>query len=633
MNMKNWLKSPQKLLALSLVLILVFSFLSAGMLRSWGKVSINDTVVTTAGGNQVAVRVYKPDSATAANPAPAIVFTHGLTVNKESYSQYGMELAKRGFVVIMPDMLNHGDSEITPAGVYLAPYFVSDAYGSYAAVRYAKTLDYVDQTQLAVAGHSAGGQASNNCIRLDNAEEEPAISAIYLIASDPIYKDDDGNWANVYGARDVGVLYTTYDHVYYRGTDASGATLGVQDYLKTEEAKSLFSFGADPTSVEMTAVAANTTYTAEVDGHEVIRRIDRIEAIHPMPQGNTAGVVAAVDFFQTVFEAPNEMPAEKNSFVLLTVINVLGILSVLVAAVCVLACVLKLKFFRSLAAEPGKQLRPAPATVKGKVGFWILTVLNCVFAFVSISLIFAYGFGYCCFTFLPQQPSNIYAFWALLNGVFMLLTSFGSYWLYGRKEGATMEQWGLKIAWVDFFKSILAALAVCAFVFLVTLVENKLFKINFNCFLWGLKNIPAANLVVFFKYLPFYLVFGIAVSVAINSAYYNKIGNEPEWANELFFAIMNLIPSLAITLIGFGIYAKTGVKPFIFGSTYTFTYTINAIPVFPIAIIMIRRLFKHCNNAYIPGIIAAILMCWLQVSCSFTVVANMYYGPMAAFLP
>ncbi|MCQ2558961.1 MAG: alpha/beta fold hydrolase [Oscillospiraceae bacterium] len=631
--MKQWLKSPKKMLVLSLVLVLIFSILSAGMLRSWGKVSIRDTSVTTAGGNRVAVRIYKPASASAAAPAPAIVFTHGLTVNKESYSQYGMELAKRGFVVIMPDMLNHGDSEVTPAGVYLAPYFVSDAYGAYAAVRYAKTLDYVDKSQLAVAGHSAGGQASNNCIRLDNAEETPAISAIYLIASDPMYKDEEGNWANLYGARDVGVLYTTYDHVYYRGTDASGATLGVQDYLKTEEAKSLFSFGADPASLTMTEVLPNTTYTGEVEGKSVIRRITQIDAIHPMPQGNTAGVVAAVDFFQTVFDAPNEIPAENNSFVLLTVINVLGILSILVAAVYVLACVLKLKFFASLAAAPEKALRPAPSTVKGKAGFWILTVLNCVFAFVSISLIFAYGFGYCCFTFLPQQPSNIYAFWALLNGAFMLLTSFGSYWLYGKKDGASMELWGLKIAWVDFFKSILAALAVCAFVFVITLIENTLFKINFNCFLWGLKNVPLANLGVFFKYFPFYLVFGLAVSIAINSAYYNRIGNEPEWVNELFFAVMNLIPSLAITLIGFSIYAKTGVKPFIFGSTYTFTYTINAIPVFPIAIILIRRLFKQCNNAYIPGIIAAILMCWLQVSCSFTVVANMYYGPMAAFLP
>jgi len=27
--------------------------------------------------------------------------------------------------------------------------------------------------------------------------------------------------------------------------------------------------------------------------------------------------------------------------------------------------------------------------------------------------------------------------------------------------------------------------------------------------------------------LPFYLVFGIAVSIAINSAYYSKIGKEP----------------------------------------------------------------------------------------------------------
>ena len=67
--------------------------------------------------------------------------------------------------------------------------------------------------------------------------------------------------------------------------------------------------------------------------------------------------------------------------------------------------------------------------------------------------------------------------------------------------------------------------------------------------------------------------------------------------------------------------------------TYTFTYTINAIPVFPVAVILIRRLFKKCNNPYIPGIIAGILLCWLQVSCSFTLHADMYYGPAAAFLP
>ena len=117
-----------------LVFALVFTALSAGLLRDWGKVSITDVKLETASGSKVAARIYKPDSATAEHPAPTVIFTHGLTVNKESYAQYGMELSRRGFVVIMPDMLNHGDSEIVGAETYFAPYTVSDAYGAYACV-------------------------------------------------------------------------------------------------------------------------------------------------------------------------------------------------------------------------------------------------------------------------------------------------------------------------------------------------------------------------------------------------------------------------------------------------------------------------------------------------------------------
>ena len=164
-------------------------------------------------------------------------------------------------------------------------------------------------------------------------------------------------------------------------------------------------------------------------------------------------------------------------------------------------------------------------------------------------------------------------------------------------------------------------------------MANRLFKVDYHYYLWGLKNIPWANLLTFFEYLPFYLVFGMAVSIALNSAYHCKIGKEPEWVNDLFFAVMNMLPSLIITFVGFYLYAKNGVKPLIFGSTYTYTYTLNAIPVFPVAVILIRRLFKKCNNPYIPGIMAAILLCWLQVSCSFTIHARVFYGPMAALLP
>lgn len=631
--MKKWKNlSACKRLLLALAFTLVFTLLSAGMIRSWGDVTISDITVETVTGAKVAARIYKPDSATANTPAPAVIFTHGLTVNKESYAQYGMELSRRGFVVITPDMLNHGDSEITTSDVYLAPYSVSDAYGAYAVMRYVKTLDYVDQTQIGVAGHSAGGQASNNMIRLDNEEAEQAISAIYLVSSDPAYKDAEGNWANIYGSRDVGVYYTVYDHVYYNGTNEAGEKLSVQQYLTSQEAKSLFAFGEDPSAFEGSEVVPGHTYTKEIDGEIATRRVHKANQIHPKPQGDPNALVALVDYFQDVFTAPNYILGQDHHFYLLTIFNLLGMLGVLLSCVFALGCITSLSFFKDLAAGDNANLRPAPASARGKIGFWVLTVANCAFAFFAISQIFARGYGYCCFTFMPQQPSNIYALWALLNGAFMLLTSFGSYWLYGRKDGASMEQWGLKISMKNLLKSILAALAACCVVFAIAGVSNAFFKVDYHYYFWGFKNVPLSNMLTFLQYLPFYLVFGLAVSIALNSAYHCRIANEPEWANDLFFAFMNLIPSLVITFVGFYLYASTGVKPIMFGSNYTFTYTINALPVFPIAVLLIRRLFKRCNNPYIPGIIAAILLCWLQVSCNFTLRADMFYGPLAAIL-
>lgn len=92
--------TPQKALVFSLLLTLFFTALSGALLRDFGKISISTVNLSTLNGNQVSARIFKPHSATAENPAPAVILTHGLTVNKESYSQYGLELARRGFVVI-----------------------------------------------------------------------------------------------------------------------------------------------------------------------------------------------------------------------------------------------------------------------------------------------------------------------------------------------------------------------------------------------------------------------------------------------------------------------------------------------------------------------------------------------------
>lgn len=625
--------SAQKALVFSLLFTLFFTVLSTCILRDWGKIGITEIELHTQAGHRVKARIFRPRSATADHPAPAVIFTHGLTVNKESYAQYGLELARRGFVVITPDMLNHGDSEITGPEVFLAPPQVNDASGAYAAVRYAKTLDYVDQGQIGVSGHSAGGQAANNCVVLDNMEEEPAISAIYLVSSDPFCKDEEGNWTNLYGARDFGIYYTRYDHVYFRGEGPDGQPMPVRDWLRSDTARSLFAFGQAPDLFPGAAVVPGHTYVSQTGGPESFRRVNAAAEIHPKPQGGFHALTAVCDFFQDAFTAPNYIVGSNQRYPWLILSNLLGLLGVLASCVFFVGWLMKLPFFAAVRREDAAVLRPVPADAKGRILFWVLTVLNCTFAFLSISGIFMLGFGYCCHTLFAQQTTNIYALWSLLNGLFMLLTSFLSYLLYGRKNGASMDNWGLKISAAGLAKSILAAILGCGIVFAVVAAANRFFFVDFRYYFWGLKNIPLQNLTTFFIYLPAFLVFGLAVSIAVNSAYHCRIANEPEWVNDLFFAAVNTIPALVITIVGYALYMKNGVKPFVFGSTYTYTYTINAIPIFPVAVILIRRLFKKCGNPYIPGIMLGILMCWMQVSYSFTMHANMYYGPMAAYLP
>lgn len=458
-----------------------------------------------------------------------------------------------------------------------------------------------------------GGNATNISVELDNMSEEPLIDSVFLASSNPTFKDREGNWTNVYGDRSVGVFYSNYDHVYFGSMDEKGAPVSAQKFLSSNEAKSFAAFGADPSKFEGEKVLPGHTYTSE----DSIRRIYEAAVIHPYAQGGDKAITAVVDFFQDTLEAPEYRIGSAQIANAYQLFSILGLFGALAIAVFLVAVLVKTKFFSDLAAKEGKTLRPAPDKT-GKIWFWGLTILNCVFAFVSISLIFANGLGYFVIPQLPQQVSNIFALWALANGLFMLVTSFVSYFLHGKKQGETLKDWGVAIGFKKLLKSILLSLIAVASVLAVVYIASYVFQMDLRVYLWGIRDIPVDHMYLFFIYLPFYLVFGIAVSIAINSAYYAKIGKEPTWVNDLFFAFMNFIPAFVITIVGYYLFMKNGIQPNIFGSTFTFTYMINAIPVFPVAVLFMRRINKYCNNPYIPGIISGCLMAFFQVASVFT---------------
>lgn len=603
-------------LIISIIFTLVCLIGANAVMTNFYKVDVTTTYTKTASSDTVSLRVYRPKEATSNNKAPAIVFAHGLSTTKESYTQYAIELSRRGYVVVTPDMLNHGGSDITSFETFFTDP-TSDGYGVYSAVKYMANLDYVDTDQIGIAGHSMGGNATNMSIMLDNMSNEPLIDAVYLVSSNPTFKDNKDNWTNIYGDRSVGLFYSTYDHVYFSSVDDNGIPVSAQDFMNSSEAKSFVNFGKNPSILQSEKVLSGHTYSNEVNGKQAIRRIIQEDVIHSYAQGGDKAISSLVGFFQDTFEAPKYKVESSLIGNIYQVLSFLGLIGSLTIGVFVVAVLTKLDFFKELAAQKDKKLRKAP-NKQGKVWFWALTIINCIFAFISISLIFSNGLGYFVIPQLPQQVSNIFALWSLANGIFILITSFSSYFLYGRKQGDSLKEWGVIISFKKLLKSILLSIISIASILSVVYIAAYVFQMDLRVYLWGIRDIPLDHLYLVLTYVPFYLLFGIAVSIAINSAYYSKIGKEPTWVNDLFFAFMNFIPAFVITVVGYYLFMKTGVQPNIFGSTFTFTYMINAIPVFPVAVILLRRIYKYCNNPYIPGIIVGVLLAFFQVASVFT---------------
>ena len=615
---KPW--TAKKALIVSFVVMLVFIIMSSVLLRSGGSVSVYTVdVERPSDGAKIATKIFRPDTATAENPAPAILFFHGLGCNKETYSNYALELSRRGFVVVMPDMLAHGESDVTDV--------FTGGYGTVEVYEYTKALDFVDSSRLGLAGHSAGGAQVNVVVAADNAAEEQSVQAVYLIASDPQYSDGTATYTNFYGNRDVGVAYTRYDHVFFTTTNEAGEVLIPQQYLFSDSAKSLVVGGGDPASFEGESVQPGHFYTVDVDGVTSSRVIYAISDIHASGEVNFGVISGCINLFQNRFENANYIEGAEQIWPLYSFFSFGSLVAMVVFSVFLIKALCTLKFFAPLAPEKAPRLGPAPKDAKGKVWFWGMTILNLSFAILSITIMYSTKYSYWLTPTFPQQMTNVYAFWGAINGVFMLLTILVSYFFYGRKNGATMKSWGLAIGWKNLLKSLLLCLAVAASYVAIVWFSVHVMQTDFRFYMWGITVIPLDSRIgVFFTYLPLFMLLCIPMAISVNSTYYQKIAGEPEWVNDIFFAVINAIPAILITAVGFHIFIKNGfLAGPVFGSTYTHTYTINAIPMFPLVVLGMRRMRKVCSNPYVPGILMAVLLCWMNVSCNVTCFMT-YFG-------
>ena len=232
-------------LAVCLIVIFLSSMIASGIQSDGWKVEVTDlrdaenegtitvtsydsetqqpvTEVQDVEGKVVSGILFKPDTATAENPAPAVVFTHGYLNNREMQLQNAIELARRGFVVLAVDREGHGNYE--NSGSQSAMMATSGLYDS---AKYLYNLDYVDKDKIGISGHSMGGFTTAMTLMQDASV---GIVSAGLIQS----------WSTFLGAGSdvsVGFLKSVDDEFFYT-TNENGGTIS-REWLSTETAKGL----------------------------------------------------------------------------------------------------------------------------------------------------------------------------------------------------------------------------------------------------------------------------------------------------------------------------------------------------------------------------------------------------------
>jgi len=127
-----------------------------------------DTIKIRAEGQTISGRLYVPVEASVDDPRPVVVLAHGISGAKESLCGIALEIARRGFVSLTIDLAGHGDS----GGTLSAD---DPSFGLSAVVRHVKSMPFIAEKAVAVVGHSLGAGAA----RRTAVSEE--VAAVVLI--------------------------------------------------------------------------------------------------------------------------------------------------------------------------------------------------------------------------------------------------------------------------------------------------------------------------------------------------------------------------------------------------------------------------------------------------------------------
>lgn len=603
---------------------------------------------TEINGRVVSGILFKPKDATADNPLPAVVLTHGYLNNREMQLQNAIELARRGFVVLTVDREGHGNYENT--GETSAVMATSGLYDS---VKYLYNMDYVDKDKIGISGHSMGGMTT--ALTLSQDMQLGLVSAGLIQA-----------WSTFMGAGadvDVGMLKAQDDEFFFTTNEGEDGTIS-REYLSTRAAKTFIGnteLEGDVVSgaIYVNGQAVETTGGQETEG--AFRVVYEIPGVHPQNHCSVEGASAVVNFFYNAFGTPNgyEYISEGNQvWWVKEAFSLIGMIGFFALIFPLVSLLLTTPVFRSLRVakqqvveetvvvtdETGAEqtmvcqklvwdganipLQPKPLKgVQKNISYWLAAIGIMLFSGFSIhSICTEYGSKWFPNTQLyPQDTTNWVAMWAVCSALFSLAVIL-FFWLantvvnkirYGDNYLEYQENpfaaGKIATGLGGLLKTFVLALLVLGILMAVLYTNWAIWTVDFRIWTLAVKVFDMGVLLpTIVRYGVFFGIFFI-VSALFNETY--RASNIPEWASTLINVFFNFFGVLLVIAIQYGEFTSTGVmwQP---DMALGYIVLFPMVPILAIATVISRRMTAKTGNMWLGAFINTLL--FTLITCSNT---------------
>ena len=542
-------------------ILLISSVFIWGYQTSWGKISIERLTLMAKDGTKLSTLIYIPENATSETPAPGAIVYHGRSQQGHGNDTWCMELARRGMVVLSPDMSGGGESDVTDRNMH------GDVI-----LDYAMSIDIIEKGNINLIGYSAG---SSNALMTARFRPQHLNSSLMVFG--PFFLILTGSVDAIKDIQtDFGIIKSTADQYDYFFIGDPAANRGlVSKAVNVGE-----------------MVESNKDYILN-DSGSLFRYTEVGGTLHQTGNISSETIAAIIDFEGTVVDFPIHLENNDQAWGPQQFWSAVAAIDVLFLLAALIGLLLESSLFSSIINK-----RPQ---LKARTGAkaWILDIL---FSFIIPTILFVPVSAYA-MAFIP--PSKILSAPAL-TGIMAWLLSIAVIAVVRmvirsnkmKKAGTPLQlsdyaiaaEGDTSIKWVNVAKALLIGVIVVVFFGIYMTALEAYLGVNFQ--IWNLATYLKPSGERILKSIPYMLIIFTVMFVGnMNQRTLLSTGNERKdmiiavavnaflTASALFFLLLlqyggsllvgtgeTIIPQLDV--YGTGKNTSVGALDFAFGYCY-----------------------------------------------------------------